>query len=82
VSVGPAIAEGGIPLLVATLASGLTGTELLLAPFGLLVLCLARDIRRRPAGQSRIVTLKKPSRLSWVVMVLAVVVIVVVGQFR
>ena len=48
----------------------------------LLVLCLARDIRRRPAGQSRIVTLKKPSRLSWTVMVLAVVAIVVVGQFR
>jgi hypothetical protein len=48
----------------------------------LLLLCLVRDIRRRPAGQSRIVTLKKPSRLSWAVMVLAVVVIVVLGQFR
>ncbi|WP_157453976.1 hypothetical protein [Cellulomonas sp. Root485] len=43
----------------------------------LLVLCLARDIRRRPAGQSRIVTLKKPSRLSWVVMTLTVLTIVV-----
>ena len=48
----------------------------------LLLLCLARDVRRRPAGQSRIVTLKKPSRLSWAVMALAVVTIVVVGQFR
>lgn len=43
----------------------------------LLVLCLARDIRRRPAGQSRIVTLKKPSRLSWVVMTRTVLTIVV-----
>jgi len=48
----------------------------------LLLLCLARDVRRRPAGQSRIVTLKKPSRLSWAVMALAVVTIVVLGQFR
>ncbi|WP_421742788.1 hypothetical protein [Cellulomonas sp.] len=42
----------------------------------LLVLTLVRDIWRRPPGQGVLVTLKKPSAVSWVVMVLAVATIV------
>lgn len=48
----------------------------------LLLLPLSRDIRRRPDGQGVIVTSKKPSLLSWVVIVLALATVVWLGWRR
>ena len=52
-------------------------TAIYFALIALLVVTLIRDIRRRPEGQGALVTLKMPSPLRWVVMVLAVVTVFV-----